>query len=55
MKINKMSLGFTYSNTYFGEHTTSVDGNGITFQKKKCLEIMSEIKDKVNEDLKEYL
>ena len=48
----------TYSNTYWGEHTTSVDGNGKNpgerqllnvgvkagLQKSKCYDIMEEIK-----------
>ncbi len=49
----------TYSNTYWGAHTTSVDGNGKNpdmqdllsvgvkagMRKKKCMEIIEEIKD----------
>ena len=59
----------TYSNTYFGEHTTSVDGNGANpgekeilnvgmqagMKKQHCLEIMDQIKKIVEEDLEEYL
>lgn len=59
----------TYSNTYFGEHTTSVDGNGVNpgreemlkvgvsagLKRGRCLAIMDEIFQKVNEMLKEYL
>ena len=59
----------TYSNTYFGEHTTSIDGNGknITdnqlinvgvkagIKKDKCLMIIENIKSNVNEMLVEYL
>lgn len=59
----------TYSNTYYGEHTTSVDGNGrnpgekeIMFvgisagmKKEKCMEIIKEIKNCVKEMLGEYL
>ncbi len=55
----------TYSNTYFGEHTTSVDGNGKNpgekellsvglragLNKKICLDIIVEIKKKVKEML----
>lgn len=59
----------TYSNTYFGEHTTSVDGNGANpgekqilnvgtqagMKKKSCLEIMEEIKTTVHRELGNYL
>ncbi len=59
----------TYSNTYFGEHTTSVDGNGKNpgekellsvglqggLKKSMCMDIISEIKQKVKEDLETYL
>jgi len=59
----------TYSNTYFGEHTTSVDGNGANpgekqilnvgmqagMKKKSCLEIMEEIKTTVYQELGKYL
>ena len=52
----------TYSTTYYGEHTTSVDGNGKNpgekellqvglnagISKKKCLAIIDEIKEKVS-------
>lgn len=57
----------TYSNTWFGEHTTSVDGNGKNpgdkellivglkagLSRIRCLGIISEIKEKVIE-LKDY-
>lgn len=50
-----------YSNTYFGEHTTSVDGNGVNpgekeilnvglkagMKKKDCVLIMEQIKEQV--------
>lgn len=59
----------TYSNTYFGEHTTSVDGNGANpgekeiltvgmqagMKKQRCLEIMEEIKGLVKQELGNYL
>ena len=59
----------TYSNTYFGEHTTSVDGNGANpgekqilnvgvqagMKKKRCLEIIDEIKTTVYQELGKYL
>lgn len=59
----------TYSNTYFGEHTTSVDGNGANpgekeilnvgikagMKKQRCHEIMKQIKDIVELELREYL
>lgn len=58
----------TYSTTYYGEHTTSVDGNGqdpgetelltvgvqAGMKKKQCQEIINEIKQRVEEDLKAY-
>ena len=58
----------TYSSTYYGEHTTSVDGNGqdpgetelltvgvqAGMKKKQCQEIINEIKQRVEEDLKAY-
>lgn len=58
----------TYSTTYYGEHTTSVDGNGqdsgetelltvgvqAGMKKKQCQEIINEIKQWVEEDLKAY-
>ena len=58
----------TYSTTYYGEHTTSVDGNGqdpgetelltvgvqAGMKKKQCQEIINEIKQRVDEDLKAY-
>lgn len=59
----------TYSNTYYGEHTTAVDGNrrnpgekeilavGIAagMNKEKCLDIMKGIEANVKERLGEYL
>lgn len=58
----------TYSTTYYGEHTTSVDGSGqdpgetelltvgvqAGMKKKQCQEIINEIKQRVEEDLKAY-
>ena len=58
----------TYSTTYYGEHTTSVDGNGqdpgetelltvgvqAGMKKKQCQEIINEIKQRVEEDLKAH-
>ena len=59
----------TYSNTYYGEHTTSVDGNGRNpgmkelievgkkagMKKDLCVEIAEEIRECVQEMLEEYL
>ena len=59
----------TYSNTYYGEHTTTVNGNGVSpsrkdllevgFQagltKKKCNDMIEEIEGCVNDMLGEYL
>ena len=59
----------TYSNTYYGEHTTTVDGNGkdpgrkellavgITagMKKNRCMEIIDEIERCVGEMLGDYL
>ena len=59
----------TYSNTYFGEHTTSVDGNGVNpgekelinvgiqagMTKQNCIEIMEQIKTVVQQELKKYI
>ena len=59
----------TYSNTYFGEHTTSVDGNGANpgekeiinvaikagMKKKDCISIMEQVEDSVSRELKEFL
>ncbi|MCR5836056.1 MAG: type II toxin-antitoxin system HipA family toxin [Lachnospiraceae bacterium] len=59
----------TYSNTYWGEHTTSVDGNGKNpeskelisvgvgagIKKDRCESLIDEIRGKVEEDLYEYL
>ena len=58
----------TYSNTYFGEHTTSVDGNGANpgekelinvglragMKKQKCLDIVEQIKTLVQQELGKY-
>lgn len=55
----------TYSSTYYGEHTTSVDGNGKNpgekellavgikagMEKEKCRAVIAEIQKKVREDL----
>ena len=59
----------TYSNTYYGEHTTTVDGNGKNpgmkdllnvgqqagMKKQRCEMIAKEIQQYVREDLQEYL
>lgn len=59
----------TYSNTYYGEHTTSVDGNGANpgekeiinvgvkagMKKKICEDILEQVRQCVKEDLKEFL
>lgn len=59
----------TYSNTYFGEHTTSVDGNGKNpgqteifhvgmtagIGKKRCMELYQIVKTCVDEKLQKYL
>lgn len=59
----------TYSNTYYGEHTTSVDGNGRNPSEKELLQVgkkaglgktycnkrIEEIKTCVNEMLSQYL
>ena len=59
----------TYSKTYYGEHTTTVDGNGLDpgisellavgtgagMDRKKCRIIAGEIRECVQEMLKEYL
>ena len=59
----------TYSNTYFGEHTTAVDGNGANpgekeilnvgmqagMKKKNCLEIVEQIKRIVTSELRGYI
>lgn len=59
----------TYSNTYYGEHTTSVDGNGSNpgekellnvgiqagMKKQKCVEIITEIRTTVEKELEKYL
>ena len=59
----------TFSTTYYGEHTTSVDNNGLNpnrkellnvglkagLKKNKCLSILDEIESKVNEQLSKYL
>ena len=55
----------TYSNTYYGEHTTSVDGNGANpgekellqvglkagMKKSVCTDIIEQIRDMVQNDL----
>ena len=59
----------TYSNTYFGEHTTSVDGNGANpgekeilnvglkagMKKKDCISIMEQVKEQIFKDLNNFL
>ena len=59
----------TYSNTYYGEHTTTVDGNGRNPGKKEllavgtmagmkkelCMDIITEIKNCINGMLEMYL
>lgn len=59
----------TYSNTYYGEHSTTVDGNGVNpgekeiinvgmqagMKKQKCMEIMGLVKSVVQQELWEYL
>lgn len=59
----------TYSNTYYGEHTTSVDGNGKNpgekeilkvgmtagIEKEKCIYLMQMIQKNVKEMLEEYI
>lgn len=59
----------TYSNTYYGEHTTAVDGNGRNpgrkellavgmtagIEKEKCVRMIDIIEANVNEMLAEYL
>lgn len=59
----------TYSNTYFGEHTTSVDGNGVNpgekeiinvgvkagMKKKDSIFIMEQVRECILKDLKEVL
>ena len=59
----------TYSNTYYGEHTTTVDGNGRNPGKKEllavgtmagmkkelCMDIITEIKSSINGMLEMYL
>lgn len=59
----------TYSNTYYGEHTTTVDGNGKNPGEKEllsvgrkagmkeadCMKIIHRIRDCVNEMLEEYI
>lgn len=59
----------TYSNTYYGEHTTTVDGNGRNpgekeilavgvaagMERMECKRIMNQIKDCVNRMLGRYL
>lgn len=59
----------TYSNTYYGEHTTTVDGNGkdpgekellsvgrkAGMKESECMNIIHQIRRCVNEMLKEYI
>ena len=59
----------TYSNTYYGEHTTTVDGNGRNpgekeilavgvsagMEKAECKRIMNQIADCVKQILGKYL
>ena len=59
----------TYSNTYYGEHTTSVNGNGIDpgkeellavarvsgMNERRCAKIADEIYEIVTGELKNYL
>lgn len=59
----------TYSNTYYGEHTTTVDGNGSNpdekellnvglkagMNKNKCKEIINDIQFIVHQELNEYI
>lgn len=59
----------TYINSYFGEHTTSVDGNGANpnkkellnvgvqagIKKQKCMDIIEEISGIVQKELGIYL
>lgn len=59
----------TYSNTYYGEHTTTVDGNGRNpgkeelltvgltagLKKSRCKSIIDEIESCVKEQLAEYI
>ena len=71
LRITEMTTQYdlTYSNTYYGEHTTTVDGNGkdpgrkellavgITagMKKNRCMEIIDEIERCVGEMLGDYL
>ena len=62
------AYGLTYSNTYYGEHTTTVDGNGRNpgekeilavgvaagMERTECKRIMNQIKDCVNQMLGRY-
>ena len=59
----------TYSNTYYGEHTTSVDGNGKSpgreeilkvgmnagIRKSRCLELYEIVQENVEKRLQKYL
>jgi len=59
----------TYSTTYYGEHTTTVDGNGsnpskenllnvgekVGLDRKHCLDEIEKISTYVNEDLFKYI
>jgi len=70
-KMYRLSPAYdlTYSNTYFGDHTTSIDGNGNNpsikemtnvgvkagIKKDKCLDIINEIQNTVSKYLNKYL
>ena len=70
-KMYRLSPAYdlTYSNTYFGEHTTSIDGNGkmptdnqlvnvglkAGMKKERCLHIIENIKSNVRKSLAKYL
>lgn len=59
----------TYSNTYYGEHSTTIDGNGLNpgkeellnvgikagMNKNICKKIMNDIQFIVNQELNEYI
>ena len=59
----------TYSNTYYGEHTTTVNGNGVNpteddlikvgmdagMTRIRCVELMECVKNCVGDMLEEYL
>lgn len=66
---SESAYDLTCSNTYFGEHTTSVDGNGKNpgekeilnvgmqagMKKQDCFEIMKQIKLIVESELGKYI